>query len=166
MAKHSLSQVIRFVGAVALVLGGCGGDAGKTTCTFSAGVSGAVAWQSSGDPICEIPFGSTQSTSVFFRPLDGDVELFTLVMTGLKEGQTGDVPASVKVELRDSRKWATASAGCTAHVTEQAFLQMDEFGKQYQLTGTGECAAAAMPSTGASGTLTVAPFSFYFPARF
>ena len=165
MAKHSLSQVIRFFGAVALVLGGCGGDS-KSTCTFSAGVSGAATWQSSGDPICEIPFGSTQSSSVFFRPVDGDVELFTLVMTGLKEGQTGDVPASVTVKLRDGRKWATASAGCTAHVSEQSFLQMDEFGKQYQLTGTGECAAAAMPASGTSGTLTVAPFSFYFPARF
>lgn len=68
--------------------------------------------------------------------------------------------------LPDNRKCATAAA-CTVTVESSIYVATQEFGgRRYQLAGRGECEAAAMPQSPATGTVTIAPLTFRFPAQF
>ena len=96
--------------------------------------------------------------------LEGDVKTVVVEVSTVKEGQTGPFPAGVEVDFRDGRKWKTAATTCTVRINEHVFEATAELGrKRYQASGDGDCAAAAMPLSGTTGTLTVAPFTFRFP---
>lgn len=153
------------------LLGACGGDSsGDQTCAFQGALSGAVTWQSdSAAPACVIPFSSSSSGGVEmdFRPLQAPISQLVVNVSSVKAEMTGPFPASAEVRLPDNRKWTTAAAACTVTVESSTYVQTQEFGgKRYQLTGRGECAAAAMPQSPATGTVTIAPFTFRFPAQF
>ncbi len=167
MPKRMLSRLMPFISVLALSMSlGCGGEDSESTCDLDASVSGAIDWRLSDDPACLTPFGSGTGTSISFMPLDGEVLAFRVEVKDIKEGQTGTFPAGVEIEARDHRRWATATTGCTVRVDSQVYKMEDQFRKQYLTSGSGECSAPAMPSSsGASGTVTVAPFSFKFLAN-
>ena len=156
-------------GACAL-LGACGGESsGQETCALQGTLSGAVTWQSDSAPACVSVFSSSSSGGVEmdFRPLQAPVSQLTVKVSSVKAEMTGPFPASFEVRLPDNRKWATAAAACTVTVESSTYVSTDELGsKRYQLAGRGECAAAAMPQSAATGTVTIAPFTFRFPAQY
>lgn len=101
-----------------------------------------------------------------YQFIDSEVARFTADVASVMGGQTGAFPAKVEILHRDGRKWSTATTGCSVILEENTFLSQDQLGKSYQTSGRGTCTGAAMPSGSATGTLTVAPFTFRFVAHF
>lgn len=101
-----------------------------------------------------------------FRPLLASIQQLVVEVPTLKKELTGPFPAQVEVRVPDGRRWSTAAAACTVTVEMNAYVDQDQFAQKYQLAGRGECASDAMPSGSAAGTVSIAPFTFRFPARF
>ena len=101
-----------------------------------------------------------------FRPLQASIQQLVVELPTVKKGLTGPFPAQVKVRVPDGRMWSTAATACTVTVEVNSFVKDEEIGQRYQLEGRGECASEALPSSTASGTVTIAPFTFRFPPRF
>ncbi len=156
------------LGSASLLLGACGGDSGDSTCQLRGEVSGAVSWKSSAqDPACLIPFAfSSGGLEMDYRPLQESISQFDVEVPGIKKDLTGPFPAQVKVRVQDGRSWSTAANACTVTVDKNVFVMDETMGKRYQLDGRGECTGTAMPSSTATGTVTIAPFTFRFPPRF
>lgn len=145
----------------------CGDETRSATCQIQAELSGAVSWQSgASDPACVIPFSTSTGVQMDYRPLAMPVQQLLVDVPGLKAGLTGSMPAKATIRHTDGRQWSTAASGCTVTVEGNDFVKDEELGKRYQLAGRGECASPAMPTGSATGTVTLAPFTFRFPPRF
>lgn len=151
------------------LLFGCGKGESPNACAINVQVSGAVTWSyGSENPACLIPFSGSTGILMYFKPVSGDVSTFIVDVQDVKEGQTGAFPAGVQLETADRRVFKTSATGCTLRVDEQVFDLEDEFRKQYLTKGSGECAVEAMPfgGSGAAGAVTIAPFTYLFPANY
>lgn len=145
----------------------CDGGSGESTCRIQVQLAGAISWQSdSQDPACVIPFSGSTGVEMDFRPLLASIQQLVVELPGAKKDLTGPLPAQVKVRVPDGRMWSTAAGACTVTVESNSFVEQEQFAQHYQLAGRGECASAAMPAGAATGTVTIAPFTFRFPARF
>jgi hypothetical protein len=151
--------------ALALSLAACGsGGASSESCSLTAQVSGGVAWSFADNPACLIPFGGGSGIDMQFRPIDGEVQVFEVDVSDVKEGQTGSFPATVEVLLRDGRRWKTART-CTVVIDSHVFEKTEEISKAYLASGSGSCKDPAMPLSSATGTVAISPFTFRFPPR-
>lgn len=145
----------------------CGGGTSSSTCQLRGEVSGAVSWQSgASDPACLVPFSGSTGVEMDFLPLQAAIQRFVVEVPTLKADQTGAFPAQLKIGLPDGRSYNTTTTACTVTIESNALVRQESLGKQYQLEGRGECAGAAMPTGSATGTVTIAPFTFRFPAQF
>lgn len=84
-----------------------------------------------------------------------------------KEGQTGvPLPASFQIGNPDFGGWLIDDGGCTVEVTEQVLLGPAPYasrrgvGRQYRLTGHGNCAEPAKDPTSSMPDMIPGSFSF------
>jgi hypothetical protein len=152
--------------SIALALAACSGDGsglGGSDCELAASVSGAVTWTSSATPACSIPFGGDTGIEMDFLPLDAAITRFEVDVRDVREGETGDFVALVRVAADDGT--FVTPLTCTVTITEHtATGESDEFSREFRVTGEGTCPAAATRDSD-QATVDVAPFAFRFPAR-
>lgn len=151
--------------SIAFVLAaGCSGDGlDDGDCELAASVTGAVTWTSTDAPACAIPFGGSEGIEMDFLPLDAAVTRFEVDVDDVREGETGEFTALVRVATDDGT--FVTPPTCTVTITEHTDTgEHDDFSRTFRVVGEGSCAEAATRA-GDQATADVAPFAFRFPAH-
>ena len=154
-------------GGVDPSVGAAGGDTAvpgpSADCTFEIATTGAVAATYAPDLMSCTTVGA-QLYAIFVRE---DRLQAGILAPGFKESDTGvTLPASFEIGKLDFGGWRTSETGCTVEVTEQVLLGPAPYadragpGRQYRITGHGNCSEPATDPTGAAADITVGSFSF------
>lgn len=154
-------------GSATTSAGGSGGDVGvfgpSADCTFEIATTGAVAASYAPDPLGCSTFGE-DLYAIFVR--EDELQAGVRV-AGFKEGETGkQLSAAFELGKLDLGGWRTGETGCTVEITDQTLLGPapplfeKTSGRQYRITGHGDCAEPAKDQSGAGPDLVVGPFSF------
>lgn len=142
-----------------LVACGDGGE-GDTTCSISVAVSGAASAKLPGKDgvACLIQLSSGDGIDVEYLAPGLPVERINLVVGAITKGATGEgFPAALRVEATDGQVWT--SVDCSVDVSVNELRGTSELGEDYQVRGSGECAAPLTDSAGAS-SVELSPFNF------
>jgi hypothetical protein len=116
---------------------------------------------------CGIPFGPDSGMMMVFIPDHDSVGQVVIDIQDVREGETGTFSASGGVISRDGdRSWSTPGFDCAVEIGEHVAVGEDETSLEYQVVGSGSCAAAADPVQGTTGDpISLGAFSFRFPAH-
>src|ERR1044071_10442752 len=148
---------------ISVMMAACGGGGGgDSTCELDGSTSGAVTWESNSSPACGIPFGGDQGREMLFLPIHEPISSFEVDVPAIHAGELGTFTATVKVRAADHGPIFTARM-CSVTISEHSFIKDGELGRQFQAVGDGACTVEA--SEDAGSTISIAPFSFRFPAQ-
>ena len=145
--------------------GGGGGNGGSSPtgaddpCALSLALSGAVAWQTSGQALSCVSSISTGSTfQLNFLPDRGSqVSALGLAVAGTQRGEIAANLSTVLVmNSRDGRSFS--ALGCRSTLTVNGFVRSEMSGDRYHVAGTSSCSSAAVSSGGEQ--TEVSPFQF------
>jgi hypothetical protein len=133
-------------------------------CTFEIATSGAQVFSYAPALLSCTTIGQPGLYALFVRE---DLWQTEFRAPDFLEGQTA-VPllASFQIGKLDNGAWRTGETGCTIEVTEQVLLGPAPYaatrgvGRQYRLTGHGNCSEPAKDPQGAKPDLMTGPFSF------
>ena len=141
--------------------GGSGGFQSDQTCGLRLKLEGGLAASYTGDDsefACVFPVGPG-GIHTSFVPIQGDLGSFTLEVSELEKGATGEgFAAELSLRADDDRTWETKD--CSVAVERHAFFEKAEIGEHYRAVGSGSCATPAPPVSGDDAPVTIQPFDF------
>jgi len=145
--------------------GGGRGSGGNTPaseadpCVLSMTLSGALAWQTSGQAlICASSISTGPTFQLNFLPDRGsEISGLGLAVAGTKRGEiSANLSTVFVINSRDGRSFS--ALGCRSTLTVNGFVRSEMSGDRYHVAGTSSCSSTAVSSGGEQ--LDVSPFEF------
>jgi len=139
--------------------GGAGaGNHNQGTCDLALTLSGDSTFHSDLDDsmACLSTIGSGAGAYVAYAPTANDeVTIVELSLPELMATQTGNGQRTVlTITLADDTEFSLM--GCTATISQNSFVEMDEFASRYHVVGEGSCPEAAV-----NGTRSISVVGFF-----